>query len=60
MAKQKQVSNKANKAKQFHCLKIVESFINGDKKTANKHIKKLVENKISQKIDHILNTDNLI
>ena len=53
-------ANKANKVKEHHCLKIVESLINGDKKTANKYIKKLVEKRLSNKINYVLNSENLI
>lgn len=50
----------AKKVREHHCLKIVESFINNDKKTANKYIKKLVEKRLKNKINYILNSENLI
>lgn len=50
----------AKKVREHHCLKIVESLIAGDKKTANKYIKKLVEKRISNKIKFVLNSENLI
>lgn len=51
MAKTKSAQKKANKANEYHCLKIVESFIEGKKDSAKKHINKLVENHFKESIE---------
>ena len=59
MDKKQRTSKKANKLKSYHCLKIVESFINGDIKTTNKHIKKLVEKQLKLNIDKAFESEQL-
>lgn len=60
MAQKVNPVEKARKVREYNCLKIVESLISGDKKTANKYIKKLVEKRLSNKINFVLNSENLI
>lgn len=48
------------KMKELQCLKIVESIVKGDTKTADKHLKKLIERRLGNKINYILHSENLI
>lgn len=60
MAKFTNPAERAKKAKEYQCLKIVEGLMRGDTKTADKYLQKLVEKRISNKMSYILKSDNLI
>ena len=50
----------AKRIKKYHCLKLIEGLIRGNEKVAEKHLRKLIETRLSNKIKHTLKHDNLI
>ena len=50
----------AKRIKKYHCLKLVEGLMRGNENVAAKHLRKLIETRISNKLKHILDHDNLI
>lgn len=58
MAKRKQAQNKSTN--DYHCLKIVECFVNDNKNDAKKHITKLAESYINSIVNKEINIKDLI
>lgn len=50
----------AKRLKKYHTLKLVEGLMKNDTKLAGKHLKKLIETRLTNKIRHVLEHDNLI
>lgn len=50
----------ARSLKKYHTLKLVEGLMNDNTKLAEKHLRKLIETRLGNKIKHVLENDNLI
>ena len=50
----------AKRIKKYHCLKLVEGLMKNNEQIAEKHLRKLIETRLGNKIKHILEHDNLI
>lgn len=50
----------AKQAKRYHCLKLVEGLVRGDEKLAERHLIKMIETRLGNKIKHVVDHDNLI
>lgn len=60
MAQLKHPVETAKKVKEYQCLKVVEGLMRNDTKTADKYLQKLIEKRLNNKINYILNSENLI
>lgn len=50
----------AKRVKKYHTLKLVEGLMNDDTMLAEKHLRKLIETRLLNKIKHATENDNLI
>ena len=50
----------ARRIKKYHCLKLVEGLMKDNTQLAEKHLRKLIETRLSNKIKHVVEHDNLI
>lgn len=57
------MANKIKSAKQikkYHCLKLIEGLVKDNERLAEKHLRKIVEKRLGNKIKHVMENDNLI
>lgn len=50
----------AKNMKKYHCLKLVEGVMNDNEQLAVKHLRKLIETRLKNKINHVLESEHLI
>lgn len=50
----------AKRIKKYHCLKLVEGLVKGDEKVADKHLRKLIETRLGNKLKHVVNREKFI